>query len=174
MAETPVISIKDVRLAIKACANATQRRHEAENAEEARTAAMLAVFEPLLGVKSTAQVALMSREEIVKLASRRVKKGEVSLDGFELGQLFEVIQQSSCRRNVSWKDALIAELGEQKATELQKQARASYSYKFVSVESLGASAVAHAQAIGAYQPPAAGVTLKKQKRTPITGTVIEV
>src|ERR1051326_2935755 len=129
--EKLTIKLSEVRFAVRACETAGAKQREADAADEIKKAAMLTVFEPLLGVKSLAQLQLMSRDEICKLAQRRVKKGEVELEGFELAQLFDVIEQSACRRNVSWKEAFLAELGEARAKELQGQAMPSYSYKFV-------------------------------------------
>jgi hypothetical protein len=146
MEEKSVITIKEVRFAIKACNEATRRRHEAEAAEETKAASMMGVFERLLGVKSSSDVSQLSPADIAKLAKQRVKRGDVELEGFELETLLKVIQQSSCRRNVGWKDALIAECGESKAAELQAATAQSYSYKFVEQDEMPR---AHARALGA-------------------------
>ena len=140
------ITIKEVRAAIKACNTATLKRHEADAADEVKATATMTVFERLLGVKSSSDVAQLSPADIAKVAKARVKRGDVELDGFELETLLKVIQQSSCRRNVGWKDALIAECGESKAAELQALTVPSYSYKFVEQDEMPR---AHARALGA-------------------------
>lgn len=140
------ITLKEVRAAIKACNTATLKRHEAEAADEAKSVAMMGIFERLLGVKSSGDVSQLSPGELAKLAKLHVKRGDVELEGFELDTLLKVIQQSSCRRNVGWKDALIAECGESRSQELQALALPSYSYKFVEQDELPR---AHARALGA-------------------------
>lgn len=128
-AETPTITLTDLKFAINACVSATKRRQEAEAAEEIKAAAMSGIFERLLGVKSLEEVAAYSPEDIAALAKRRIKKGEVVLDGFELEKLLQVIQQSQAKRNIKWKEAFIAALGAAKAAEIEAATPKSYSYK---------------------------------------------
>lgn len=151
-----IIKVKDVRLAIRACSQASEKAKESAAADEIKKSAMLAVFERLIGVKSEKELAAYSLEEIEKLARRRVKKGEVELEGFTLEELLKVIKLSAARRNVSWKDAFIAELGEGKAQEMIKGTVESHSFKFVDGE-LGKAKdrAAHCEAVGAMPAGAA-------------------
>lgn len=133
MADKPVITIKEVKFGIKACADAARRAQEADAADEIKKAAIMGVFERLLGVKTAAEVAAMSPDDIAKVAKARVRRGDVTLEGFELDLLLKVIKQSACRRNVAWKDAFVSMLGESEAAKVMNQAPQSYSYKFVEV-----------------------------------------
>lgn len=126
-----VVSLKSVRRAAKACKEATEARKEAEACDAEKRAAMMTVFQSLLGVKSEDEVASLSPDALIKLARKRIRAGLVQLDGIDAEKLLDqVIQKTQSRRSVSWKDAFIAELGASKATELTEAAEESFSYKF--------------------------------------------
>lgn len=137
MSETQTITVKEVKLAIRACAEHTRRASEAAAAEEVKKSAMLGVFERLLGIKNANELASLDPDDIRKIAKARIKRGELELEGFILEELMKVIQLSATRRNVSWKEAFVAELGASKAAKLQEMASPTHSYKFVEAE-LGA------------------------------------
>lgn len=129
---TCVVTLKDVTAAAKACREESVARKEAADADAAKKTAYMKVFEALLGVKTEDEVKALSPDKLVRLARRRIKKGDVILDGIDAEVLLEkVIQKSQARRNVSWKDCFVAVLGESKATEIVNATDESYSYKFV-------------------------------------------
>jgi hypothetical protein len=127
------ITIKEVKFAQKACADASAKTKEADNLNEIKAAAMMGIFERLLGVKSMDDVARCSPADIAGIAKRRLKRGDVELEGFDLELLLKVIKQSQCKRNVSWKDEFVKALGESKATEIINSTPERYSYKAVMV-----------------------------------------
>lgn len=130
----PVITVKELKFAIDACATATKRAQESKGAEEIKKAAMTGIFERALGVKSLDDVTPLSPDEIAKIVRRRFKKGEFQLQGFDdVEVLIAVIQKSQERRNISWKDAFIARCGAAAAAEVEKNTPVSYSYKAVKV-----------------------------------------
>lgn len=124
---------KEISFAIKACADATTTRRAAEAADQVKSAAMMGVFERLLGVKTMAEVAAMSLSDIARVAKGRVKRGDVELEGYELEVLLKVIQESQCRRNVSWKDEFVKALGEAEAAKIIAGTPESRSFKFTAV-----------------------------------------
>jgi len=127
------ITLKEVTFAQKACADHSKLSKEATAAEQIKLAAMMGIFERLLGVKSMDEVAALSPKDIAGIAKRRLKRGDVELEGCDLELLLKVIQQSQCKRNVSWKDEFIKALGEKKATEIINATPERYSYKAVMV-----------------------------------------
>lgn len=134
MNETPAIttvSAKDISAAAKACKAHSQAASAASEAESGKKAAMMKLLEPLLGIKSWDELAAMSPDKIKRVARQRVNVGLVELEGIELDALLEAIVKSQERRNVSWKDQYIAELGESAATRIIDDTDPSYSYKIV-------------------------------------------
>lgn len=127
------ITMKEVKFAQKACADASTLAQQARNADEVKAAAMMGIFERLLGVKSMDDVAQLSPADIAAIAKKRLKRGDVELEGCDLELLLKVIKQSQCKRNVSWKDEFIKALGESKATEIINATPERYSYKAVMV-----------------------------------------
>lgn len=128
------ITLKEVTFAQKACADHAKLSKEASAAEEIKLAAMMGIFERLLGVKSMDDVAQLSPKDIAAIAKRRLKRGDVELEGFDLELLLKVIQQSKCQRNVSWKQAFIDALGESEAQKIINATPERYSYKAVMVQ----------------------------------------
>lgn len=133
MAEKMKISIAEIKFAQKACADHKTLSSQATAAEQVKAAAMMGIFERLLGVKSSDDVAELSPAAIKAIAKKRLNRGDIEFDGCDLELVLKVIQQSQCKRNVSWKDAFIAELGESKAQELINATPERYSYKAVMV-----------------------------------------
>lgn len=125
----PVIKLSEVKFAIDACATATKRAAEATAADQIKKAAMCGLFERVLGVKSLDDVAHLSPDEIAKMIRRRMKKGELELEGIDVDVLIAVIQKSQERRNISWKEAFIAKCGAAAAAEVENSTPVSYSYR---------------------------------------------
>jgi hypothetical protein len=127
-----VVTIAAIRKAARACEECSQARKALEEMDAARTIAMMKVFEALLGVKSEDEVKAMAPDELRRLADRRVNSGIVTLEGISVELLLkQVIVLSQTRRNVSWKDSFLEELGEAKAREVLSDCPETYSYKFI-------------------------------------------
>jgi hypothetical protein len=130
-ASAAVITLKQVKFAAMACRHATDARKAADVSETQKKSAMMAVMEPLLGIKSESELQALSPEELRARARRRIRQGLVELNGISSECLLEdVIQKSQSRRSVSWKDEFIAVLGESKATSVINDTAESFSYKF--------------------------------------------
>jgi hypothetical protein len=129
------VSLKDVKQAIKAHQAYSAAAKIYATAEAAKKAAAMIVFEALLGVTSESEVASLSPSELVKLARRRIREGLVEFADMDDEQvqslLSHVIQKSQSRRNVSWKDAFVSELGAAAALKVTDETPESFSYKFV-------------------------------------------
>jgi len=137
MDQINVIEVSDVRAAIKACSEASEKRKAADAADEARKRAAMKVFEALLEVKSESQLQSYSPDELRRAARRRIQAGKVKLEGIDVDVfLDQVIQKSWSGRSISWKNEFVAELGESKAAEVMQQAAECFSYKFVEAAGL--------------------------------------
>lgn len=164
-----VIEVSDVRAAIRACSEASEKRKAADAADEARKSAAMKIFETLLGVKSESEIAAYSPDELRRKARRRIASGQVTLEGIDVDVFLEhVIQKSWSGRSISWKNEFIAELGESKAAAVMSTAAECFSYKFV--EASGLVPVTSAAANPA-RKPAKGVSASGQGTVKKAGQV---
>lgn len=133
MAEQAVLVVKrgDVVAARKACRDHSQAMKQASDADEQKKTAMLKVLEPLLGIKSSQELAETSPEKLRRKARERFNAGMVELDGITIDELLDSIEKSQERRNVSWKEAFVERLGESIATSVVNQTDPTFSYRFV-------------------------------------------
>jgi hypothetical protein len=129
---TAVLTLKDVKQACKAYSAYSAADRARKEAEDAKKAAAMKVFEALLGVKSEDEIRAMSPDEMRKKARRRIREGLVQLDGISAEALLDkVIQKSKSERRPSWKECFIEVCGASAATKIQEATDESFSYKFV-------------------------------------------
>lgn len=126
-----VITMAMVREAAKAWQRASLARKTAEEGDGYKTIALLAVFEPLLGIKSEAELKQLCLADVLRTAKRRLESGAVKLHGITAERLLNSIELAATRRNLSWKDAFISALGESRAQELIDGAAESHSYRLL-------------------------------------------
>jgi hypothetical protein len=129
--EPETITLREVRFAIKACSDHSELSKKAEVAENVKKAAMMGVFERLLGIKTEQELKDLDADKLAKIARRRLRAGDVVLDGIDEETLFRVIKHSQARRNVAWKDVFVRECGEARAADILENAAEMHSYKFV-------------------------------------------
>ena len=129
-----VVTLSDVRRAAKACAAAADASNDQRTADDAKKASMLTLFEPLLGIKSSQELAAISPEQMKRKIMARVRSGAVELEGVEMQALLDAIRKTQARRSVQWKEAFIAALGEARAAAVQAEAEETFSYKVVEPE----------------------------------------
>lgn len=126
------ITLKDVRAACKAQAEATDAGRKKDAADKDKKASSMLIFERLLGVMSEDRLRSISPEKLKRLARRRIRAGLVELEGISPEVLLgKVIQKSKSERRPSWKDCFIEVLGESAATKIQEATPETFSYKFV-------------------------------------------
>jgi hypothetical protein len=129
----PAITLADVKRAANACAKASQARKDAEAADSEKLVAMMEIFEPLLGIRTEAELRSLPPDQLRRTANARINSGVVNVRGLSSEMLLkQAIQLSqSPRRNVSWRDCYLADCGEARAQEKLNDTPESYSYKIV-------------------------------------------
>jgi hypothetical protein len=131
-AMSEVVTISAIRKAARACEQCSEARKLLEEMDSAKTIAMMEIFEPLLGIKTEDELKVIPLDALRRIASRRITQGIVSLEGITAEMLLQqAIQLSQTRRNVSWKDSFLDELGEAKAREVLSACPESFSYRIV-------------------------------------------
>lgn len=127
-----VVTRAAIQKAADACEDLAGAREEMNEAETAKTIAIMKVFQRLLGIKSEVELKDLSPEHLRKIAKRRVESGEVKLSGVTLDKLLDhCIQISQVRRNVAWKEHFLVNMGEAKAAEILQNTQESYSYRII-------------------------------------------
>ena len=124
-----IITLADVRRAAKACTAAARVGKDKDDADKTKSMAMMELFEPLLGIKTSDELAEISPETLKRKITARVNSGAIKLDGLDLTALTDAIQKTQTRRPVQWKEELVAILGEARAAEISKKAPERFSYK---------------------------------------------
>lgn len=128
----PAVRKVDVERAVQACIVATQAEQSARSADAEKNICMMAVLEPLLGIKAVEELKLMTPLEMKQRARLRVSKGAVKLRGIDVESLVnDWIRLSQARRNVAWKEEFIALAGEAAALAITEEQAETHSYKFV-------------------------------------------
>ena len=125
------ITLPEVKRAAAACDRATEARRAAERSDTDKTIALLKVFEPLLGIKSEAELKALSLDQVRRIARRRIDSGAVKLRGITLECLMGCIELAAARRNVSWREVFLMELGEARVQEVLSKTDETFSYKIV-------------------------------------------
>lgn len=126
----PQITSQMVRTAARACKAHSAARAQAEALEKTKKTAMMELFQPLLGIKSEEELSGMSPEDLRATIRRRLREEKITLaEDLTADALIDAIEKSQSRRQVQWKEQLIAELGEAKALAIAAAAAESFSYR---------------------------------------------
>lgn len=130
LAKPSTVTFSQLRKAARACVTATQERRRAEHADNEKAIALLAVLEPLVGIRTSEELKALSVEEVTRRIRARVAAGEVKLLGVKLELLLKLIQADK-RRNVAWRAQFESILGASAATSVLEATPDSYSYKIL-------------------------------------------